>query len=269
MFNDLFVERPRLKGILSQGIVALLIAAVLYVVFLAYGEFRTSVLKGGSAFQNTITVNGIGEAVAIPDTGVFSFTMMERAAVVADAQKKVSEKMTQAMTYLKEQGVEEKDIKTVSYSINPQYEYNQPVCSPYGCPPVSNPKIVGYEVQQATEVKVRKLEKAGDLLSGVGATGPSYVSGLSFSVDDEDVITAEARAKAIDNAKEKAAALSKRLGVSLVRVVNFYENGGYMPYAKEAAYGMGGDISVSAPRVSVSPGETKVLSNVSITYEIR
>jgi uncharacterized protein YggE len=75
---------------------------------------------------------------------------------------------------------------------------------------------------------------------------------------------------AIDEAKEKAKVLSKDLGVSLVRIVNFSENGNIpMMYGK----GMMATDSVASAPVAPSPelptGENKITSNVTITYEIR
>ncbi|HXK39099.1 MAG TPA: SIMPL domain-containing protein, partial [Candidatus Paceibacterota bacterium] len=131
--------------------------------------------------------------------------------------------------------------------------------------------LVGYEVSQTLSVKVRDTKMAGDLLSGVGSRGATEVSGLSFTIDDEDALKAEARDKAIAQAKSKAEVLAKSLGVSLVRVVGFYENEGGMPIY---AYGLGGDermMTSSAPKASpeIPVGQNKIVSNVSVTYEIR
>jgi uncharacterized protein YggE len=122
-------------------------------------------------------------------------------------------------------------------------------------------------------VKVKDTKKAGELLSGVGSKGASDVSGLSFTIEDEDKLKAEAREKAIAEAKAKADVLAQSLGVSVIRVTGFYEDsGGYQP---PIAYGMGGDMAVRnmAQEAKAAPelpaGENKIVSNVSITYEIR
>jgi uncharacterized protein YggE len=130
----------------------------------------------------------------------------------------------------------------------------------------------GYQVSQTLTVKVRDTDKAGDILSGVGSLGASQVSGLSFTIDDQDALEAQARGKAIDDARAKAEALAKQLHVSLVRVVGFSESGNYpMPYAYNARAGMAMDAvtleSKSAPALPV--GENKITSSVSISYEIR
>jgi len=89
-------------------------------------------------------------------------------------------------------------------------------------------------------------------------------------VEDESAIQTEARDEAIADAKEKAKALAKELGVSLVRIVSFTESNGGYPYPLyDKAYGMGGAVAQSAPAPEISTGENKYTSNVTIVYEIR
>jgi len=234
----------------------------------ALKEYRY--VGSGVTATNTITVSGQGEVFAVPDRATFSVTVREEGDDVAAAQDKATTKINAVIAYLKGAGVEEKDIKTAAYYVNPKYEYTQAACTNFSCPP-SNQVLVGFEVSQTLEVKVQDPKKAGELLSGVGGKGASEVSGLSFTVEDEDALRSEAREMAIAEAKEKADALAKQLGVSVVRVVGFYEDyyGGPVPYA----YGKGGDVAMSAEAVRVAPelpaGENKITSNVNVTYEIR
>lgn len=230
-------------------------------------------IGSGVTASNTISVSGMGEVFAVPDTATFTVSVREEGDTVAVAQDKATEKMNDIIDYVKKSGVEEKDVKTVSYNVNPKYEWEQAdACRNGYCPP-GKQKLVGFEVYQSLAIKVKDTKKAGELLSGVGSKGASDVSGLSFTVEDEDELKADAREMAIEEAQEKADALAKQLGVSVVRVVGFYEeSGGYYP---PVAYGMGGDMAVRtmAQEAKVAPelpvGENKITSNVSITYEIR
>lgn len=230
-------------------------------------------IGSGVSATNTITVSGEGEVFAVPDTATFSVTVQEEAKEVADAQDEATAKSNAIVAYLKQQGIEEKDIRTTDYSVYPQYDYTRGACTVDYCEP-GKQVLRGFQVSQTLTIKVRDTEQAGDLLSGVGSKGASQVSGLSFTIDDEDTLQAEARGKAIEDARTKAAELAKQLNVSLVRIVGFYENeGGYYPLA----YGKGGvamDMAVSeaavrAPTPEIPTGENKITSNVSVTYEIR
>ncbi|MBC7836723.1 SIMPL domain-containing protein [Acetobacteraceae bacterium] len=230
-------------------------------------------IGSGVAPTNTINVSGYGESFAVPDIATFSFSVVSEKSTVAAAQADATAKINAVTQYLKDAGIEEKDIKTSNYSVNPQYDYITQVCvSGMPCRQ-GEQKLRGYEVRQTTTVKVRDTEKAGDLLAGVGSKGATEVSGLDFTFDDPDAVQAAARDEAIADAKQKAETLAKSLGVQLVRVVSFNESGGYpgpIPYyAKDAAFGMGAENQTLASAPEISVGQNQVSSNVSVTYEIR
>ncbi len=218
---------------------------------------------------NTINVSGYGEAFGAADIATFSFSVTAEKSTVAAAQTEATNKINAITKYLKGAGVAEKDIQTTDYSVNPQYDYVNQACSGGYCPG-GKQVLRGYQVRQTTSIKVRDLTVAGDLLAGVGGKGATEVSGLNFTFDDPNKLQNDARGKAISDAKQKADELAKQLGVTLVRVVSFNENGGGQPmyYAKAVGMGMAStDSAPAAPEISV--GQNKVSSTVSVTYEIR
>lgn len=249
-----------------------LVVLIVYVAVLALSGLKgLRFIGSGVSATNTITVSGEGEVFAVPDTAEFSVSVQEEAKEVKAAQETATKKSNDILAYLKSQGVEEKDIRTTDYSVYPQYDYVNGVCSNGGYCQPGKQVLRGYQVSQTLTVKVRDTEKAGDLLSGVGSRGASSVSGLSFTIDDQDALEAQARGEAIDDARAKAKMLAKQLGVSLVRVVGFSESGDRpIYYAKTmsmAADGMGGMEAAPAPQIPT--GENKITSNISVTYEIR
>ena len=260
----------------SRVRVAVLAVVVLLGLFLAVETVRGFMdlryVGAGVAATNTINVSGYGEAFGAPDIAEFTFTVSSEKSTVAAAQTEATQKINAVIAYLKQQGVDEKDIRTSDYSINPQYDYSNTVCANGYCPP-SRQTLRGYEVRQTTTVKVRDTSKAGDLLTGVGSNGATEVSGLNFTFDDPNKLQNDARANAIADAKQKADLLASQLGVHLVRVVSYSDsNGGYPTpyYAKDMAYSTGSGVANQAavpPEISV--GQNKVTSNVNVTYEIR
>lgn len=220
--------------------------------------------------MSSISVNGKGEAISIPDIATFSFSVTETAKTVKEAQTKATEKSTTALAAVRAGGVADKDIKTTSYSINPHYEYTQPSCTQYVCPPGKS-TLTGYDVGQTVEVKVRDLTKAGDLFNSIGSAGVQNVNGLTFSIDNIDSVRAIARTQAIADARTKAQKIADDLGLRLVKITGFYDSSDEQPYL----YGRGGDMMANSVSVktSASPeipkGEQKVTASVSVTYEIR
>src|SRR3990167_4409339 len=209
------------SGWVHSGLTAVLWLGAAFLLVSAIGELKElRYIGAGVPATNTITVSGEGEVFAVPDMAEFSLTVREEAEVVSDAQETAAEKVNNIITYLKGTGVEEKDIKTTSYNVYPKYEWQEIVCITYPCPRGSQEQV-GFEVTQTLSVKVKDTKLAGELLSGVGGRGASDVSGLSFTIEDEDTLKAEARALAIDDAREKATVLAGELKVKLVRVVDF------------------------------------------------
>lgn len=245
---------------------------VLIVLAIFLGILSLNGLKGlrnPNPVYNVITVNGEGEAVAVPDIASFTFSVSQDSATVAAAQEGVTQKMDAIIAALKNLGIAERDIKTSDYSVYPKYEYTTQPCSPTFCPP-SRQMQDGYTATHSVSVKVRDTAKAGEALAAAGNAGATNLSSISFTVDDPDMIVNKARAEAIADAKEKAEMLADELGVKLVRVMGYSDNmgGGPMPYYREV--GMGGDMEVAQAKAPTLPaGENKYTISVSVTYEIR
>lgn len=268
--NELFQNKRFVRSL-----VVLFLSGSLYMV----GQFLNGVkeysfIGRDPASPSIINVSGTGEISVKPDIAELSFSVVKEAKTVSEAQAASTEKINEIMAYLKESGIDtEKDVKTEGYSLYPKYEYQQRVMAmvcPNGyCPPEGKQVLTGYEVSQTISVKIRKIDEAGKILVAVGDKGATNISGISFTVDEKDAVEADARAKAIEDAQEKAKVLAASLGVKITRIINFSESGS-VPYRYEA-FGMGGaaksmDMAI-AP--SIPTGESKFTSNVSITYEIQ
>lgn len=243
-----------------------LIVVSIFVALLAVDAF-SNLFEAGAPATNTITVDGMGKSAAIPDIATISFSVTGEGKTASQAQDDATKKNNIALALLKEKGVEEADFKTTSYSVSPKYSYPQPCYAP-PCA-YDEQRVVGYTVNQSTEVKVRDLGMVGDLLSALGDAGISQLYGPNFQVENEDSVRAEARKEAIEEARAKAQVLARDLGVRLVRVVSFNENsGGYPAPYYRADLGMGGAMEAKVSP-EIAPGENEIVSQVYITYEIR
>ena len=276
--------------------IVVLIFAAIIVTFKVAGSSRYA--SGNNPDQNTITVNGTGNAYSIPNIANFSFTVSDTEKTVADAQAKATTAGNSALAVVRAAGVADKDIQTQSYSISPQYEYQNAVCPTpvvYNAgassgsvsngvmmPSIATPPstataiycpsgksvLTGYQVSESISVKLRDLSKVGSLLASLGSAGVSDLNGPSFSVDNPDSVNAQARSAAITDAKSKAKELAKELGVSLVRITSFSENSGNYP--GPIMYAMNASVSsAKAAAPEVPAGQQEVTDNVTITYEIK
>ena len=217
----------------------------------------------------SFSVSGDGKAVAIPDNAQFSFMVItEGGKQVGALQQENTTKVNKAILFVKSKSIDEKDVKTQSYNVQPRYQYFNCPRDGGACPP---PEIVGYTVTQSVLVKVRDFAKIGDLLSGVVQSGANSVSDLSFTLDDPTMVQNEARAEAIAKAKAKAESLAKAGGFKLGKLLSIEEGAVGRPpvyYSMEAAkYGMGGGGVAPAP--SIEPGSQEMNVSVTLKYEIR
>ncbi len=245
-------------------------AGVMAILFVFLLTKTVTEMKGWSLIgkdmppQTTISVSGKGEVVVKPDIATFSFSITEEDLVVGNAQDKVAKSENEVLSFLEKAGVDKADIKVSGYNIYPRYEYR-------GATAYNSGKqiLAAYVVTESVEVKVRKTADAGKIIGSMGEYGVDNISGLTFSVDKEDVVLKEARVKAINDAEASAKQLAKDLGVSLVRIVGFSENGGGYPvpmlYSKAEVSVAGADRFTP----ELPTGMNKITSNVTITYEIR
>lgn len=259
---------------LWQVIIGAVGILTVFLVIISIKEIKSIGYVGkDNPIYNTISVTGKGEAISIPDIATFSFSVTETAKTVAEAQTKATEKINSALKAIRDAGVADKDIKTNSYSINPHYEYQSEACTVSYCRPGKS-VLTGYDVSQSIQVKIRDLAKAGEIFTKIGSLDVQNVNGLSFSIDEIEKVKAEARSKAITDAQTKAKELAKQLGVRIVKITSFYDSSD-QPYYYGRGEGMGGDAvmlkatSSIAPAPQVPIGEDKIISNVTITYEIR
>ncbi len=216
--------------------------------------------------KNTITVSETGEVYAKPDLALTTFSVIAEAKTVTEAMTDNTQNMNAIISAMKKEGIEEKDLKTTSFTIYPRYEWRKIETEIYPYPPGKR-VLVGYEVRQSLQVKIREMAKIGDIIQEATDAGANQVGNLQFTIDQEDELKKQARGQAIDKAKLKAKELASQLGVNLVRITNFSESGvapRFYELMKEEAVGMGGG---EAPQVET--GENLISVTVSITYEIR
>lgn len=266
------MEDSKIK--LYKVITVLIVFVIVLVVAKIVTEIKSySFIGSGVSATNTISVSGDGEVLANPNIAMISFSIREEGKRVADAQDKVSTKVKVALASIRKQGVLDKDIQTQNYSSYPKYEWQDPSVSCIGlnCPPHRNGKqvIVGYEVSQTVNIKLRNLELVNTLIDGLASANVTEMQGPNFSIDNEDGLKAEARKQAIDKARAKAEVLAKNLGVTLSRVVSFSEGQSYPIYARSMMAGSAIEKADSTTTPELPHGEQKIIANVTVVYEIR
>ncbi|OQB44523.1 MAG: 26 kDa periplasmic immunogenic protein precursor [Parcubacteria group bacterium ADurb.Bin159] len=209
--------------------------------------------------RNTITVFGTGEVYAKPDLAITNFSVITDEKTVDKAMSKNTEKMNAVIEAIKNKGVDGKDMKTTNFNINPRYEWYEN----------GRRVLVGYEITQSLETKIRDMEKIGEIIETATNAGANQIGDLQFTIDKEEELQKQARKEAIKEAKAKAEELASDLGIKLVKISGFSESSGTPVYPiysgllkADQASGMGGAVP------QIETGENKIEVTVDITYEI-
>lgn len=254
---------------LYKIILAIIVLASIYIIGKMAYDFKALPQN----YPREIYVTGEGKALVKPDIAMINFGVTSEAAKSQDAVSQNNEKMNAVIQAIKDLGVEDKDIKTISYNLYPIYGFERVITGSGGgvMPmyfPVPENQITGYRLDQQVEVKIRNLDKINEIVDKVTASGANTVSSPQFTVDNMEKVREEARIMAIKQAKEKAMVLVNQAGLKIDRLINISEGGYGYPI-----YGLGGASvakeAVVAPTPQIEPGQTEVNVTVTLTYRIK
>ena len=246
--------RPRL-GWLAAGAFAGLALAVAFGPALTMRPARA--LDPATTPEHTISVGGIGRITTVPDVADVRVGVMITRAKVRDAQAAAATAMQAVIAALRKAGIADKDVQTTSLSLQPVYDY-----SSNGTPP----KLTGYQIVNAVQATVRKLDTISDVIDGALAAGATTLDGITFRVDDPAAAEAQARDAAMKNARAKADALAKAAGVSITAVSSITEQSGSAPVPVPYAAALAAPDKAASTPVQVGTNEVDV--SVSVVYLI-
>jgi uncharacterized protein YggE len=217
--------------------------------------FVTSDLSG----QGGISASGTGTATAEPDVMFLTVGVSVERESIAEAREDAASAQTAVIDALKGIGVDDNDIQTVGFSINPVYEFSR----------LDERELVGYVVNNVVSAKIRDLDRAGEAIDAATLAGgdDAVVQGISFSIDDPTELREEARAEAVSNARAQAEQLADLAGADLGPLISISESS-FFPFAERGfATGIGGaaDQAASTP---IETGELEISVTVNVLYAV-
>jgi uncharacterized protein YggE len=211
----------------------------------------------------TVSVKGEGEVRVRPDQADIFLQVRTKAKDAKTAQAKNAKEMARVQKAL--QGdfrVDAKDIQTSGFSVNPEYRYD------------NNGKqtFLGYMVNHSLTVKVKKIEKLGEMLDSLVGKGTEDVSvmlqNVNFGTEKRQDYEIQAMEIAMKNAETRASALAKFAKRSLKGVLRISDsNVQVQPPPFQRMMGKAAMMEASdAGGTQVSAGEIVIGSNVSVDY---
>lgn len=210
----------------------------------------------------TLSLTGEGTVRAKPDMATLSLGVVAEAATARDALAENTARMAEIIEALRAEGIESRDLQTADFAIDPRY--SGPPRNPDLEPFV--PKIVGYSVRNTLTVRIRDLERAGQILDKAVTLGANSISGPSFTVADPSALEDLARKAAMRDARRKAVLYAEAAGVTLARILRIDEVGDFSPPPMPMARTMKAEAFDAA--VPIESGELAMIARVAVSWEI-
>ena len=159
-------------------------------------------------------------------------------------------------------GIEERDLQTSNFNIQPRYHH--PKSSSGRRKP---PQLVGYLVTNSLTVRVRDLKNLGAILDKSVTLGVNSGGGITFSSDKPEPIIEQARKNAVAKAIAKAKTLTDAAGVNLGRILEISETNRQPPRPRAMAR-MESAMAADAA-VPIAAGENSYSITVNVKWELR
>jgi len=243
------------------SLVAIVMAAVILalaaMVFSMYGSAPALAedIKA-EAEKKTIYVSGQAKVYASPDIAYITLGVITEDKDAKTAQQRNAASMEKVIGAIKSSGVKADDIKTVEYSIYPNYTYDKET---------GNRTLTGYTVNNSVMVTVRDVSKAGNIIDAASKSGVNTSSSISFALSDYEKYYNEALKNAVTAARKKANTIAQSLDVTLKGPVSVNEGGGYSPLRNYVTYA---DSVAEAETITpIMAGTLEITANVNIVYE--
>ena len=210
---------------------------------------------GGRVGDNPrqVTVVGSGQVQGVPDTLTADVGIEFTAPDVTTAMNQTNDRQQAVINALTGAGVDRKDISTTEVSLQPEYDS-------------SGGAITGYRAGNSIRVKIHPADSASHVLAViVGAGGDATrINSVSYSIADDSQLVKDARARAFQDAKNRAEQYAQLSGLKLGKVISISEASGgasTMPPAPPR----GGAVE----NVPLEPGQQTVSFSVTVVWELR
>lgn len=198
-----------------------------------------------------VTVMGTGTVNIVPDRVVINSRIEHTGSSAAEVKKHNDKVVNDVIKYLKSQGIEPKDIQTEYIRLNKEFDYNS--------------KETFYSANQAISILLRDLSKYETVMSGLLQSGLNRIDGIEFKTSKKEELQAEARKKAVLNAKAKAKEFAEALGQQIghALLIDEVQTDHYQPIHR-----MEMKADSSAGQETIAPGEMEVTVKVNVSFAL-
>lgn len=245
------MPRPSIAGSVRRSLVAT--AAGVAIAAVSACDHHPS---GPGANPRQVTVVGSGHVEGVPDTLTAEVGIEFTAPDVTAAMDQTNDRQQAVLGALAGAGIDRKDISTTDVTLQPQYG------TP---PPGGTATITGYRAANAIAVKIHPPDAASRILALIAGAGgdATRIDSVSYSISDDSQLVKDARARAFDDAKNRAGQYAQLSGLRLGKVLSISEATGSAP-----PRGAPGAPKAMPAAVPLEPGQQTVSFSVTAVWEL-
>lgn len=212
----------------------------------------------GSSYPPGLVVTGSGTVETNPDIAYLNLGVDLRSEDAAEVVSDGSSRMEAILDAIKAAGISDEDIRTAGYNLWVENRYDPNTGRQTG--------EIDYHLSHSVRVTVRDMDQVGTILATAVNAGANNVGQVSFSVEDTEALVAEARNRAVVDARAKAQSLAQALDITLGQIISVSESGGWAP--EPYRMDMGGGVLEAAAAVPLPAGSFSVSVSVVLVYEL-
>jgi uncharacterized protein len=204
-----------------------------------------------------VTVLGSGQVQGAPDTLTADVGIEFTAPDVTAAMNQTNDRQLAVINALVGAGLDRKDISTTQVTLQPQYSNPEPN---------GTSSITGYRATNAIQVRIHPTDAASRMLALVVSTGgdATRITSVSYSIADDSQLVKDARARAFNDAKNRADQYAQLSGLRLGKVLSISEASGSSPTAGAPS----APPKAMATAVPLEPGQQTVSFSVNAVWEL-
>ena len=220
--------------------------------------------------MRTIRVTGQGEIKLKPDITRLKVTVKGFDIEYAEALRKSAKETEQLRILMKDFGFESSDLKTVSFSVEPEFEH-------YKEDDMFKQRHVGYTYSHSMKIEFPtdndRLGKIMYALANATPANPQFL--INYLVKDEEAAKNELLGKAVIDAREKAIALTQAAGVRLKQIQSIDYSWGQRNFQFDPIHRIGRDDEDTllddadeGYDLNIEPDDKTVSDSVTVIWEI-
>ncbi|NDI36563.1 SIMPL domain-containing protein [Chengkuizengella sediminis] len=208
--------------------------------------------------SNSITVSGNGELTVEPDVAFVTVAIETKGDTAKNSQEENAKIVKEVENVISDTfKLKKEDIQTIRFNVYPKYQYKENQA----------PVLLGYETNHSLKITYRDIQQIGKLLDDLTKAGVNRVDNIQFDTEKSDEYELAAIEKAMKNAKKKAEVIAKAENKNIKGIIHVVQgnptfSNPISPYALTEA-----EFSMDNNNTSISSGQIKITTNVSVQYE--